>query len=95
MQAKAYFSIKLTYSKYNLLYSASSNKSHLVQIDLCTHRERIMIVHAFKIDTELLPLPQRTGYGKHQYRPCPHAKIEVPISSNFFCQNYLFNTHNV
>jgi hypothetical protein len=34
----------------------------------------------------------RAGYGKHQYRPCPHAKIEVPPSSIFFGRNYLFIT---
>jgi hypothetical protein len=35
---------------------------------------------------------ERAGYGKHQYQPCPHAKIEVPPSSNFFGRNYLFST---
>jgi hypothetical protein len=35
---------------------------------------------------------QKAGYGKHQYRPCPHAKIKVPPSSFFFFgRNRLFN----
>jgi hypothetical protein len=34
----------------------------------------------------------RAGYGKHKYRPCLHASIEVPPSSDCFGWNYLFST---